>query len=247
MRFTVLGSGGVAVPSIGASSSSGGDVVRGTFAHVLQPRYPASPTLLIDAGADLWSQWRRWHEAPLRPDAVLVTHCHADHVAGLQHFAYSDPPMPIYGSPRTIADLKHFLPDITPKLDLRLLPEEGTLMVAGVLVETVVLAHSLPVTGIIVRHDGHTFVHLGDTGPVIGESVRMTIRGCDMLVVNTPLFGETAEHISIPGAIALAADIAAKRLILAHLGHSVSTQTIAEIKAAHTGVAVAIDGSVFDC
>jgi len=68
--------------------------------------------LLIDSGPDLRQQALR--EQLTAVDAVLYTHEHLDHVAGfdeLRAFCWKrDSPLPLYGSPETLAGLARMYP-----------------------------------------------------------------------------------------------------------------------------------------
>jgi phosphoribosyl 1,2-cyclic phosphate phosphodiesterase len=234
-----------------------GRVRRSSVASVLQPNHPDPPTLLLDAGPDLWSQWMDWEEAPLRPDAVIASHSHFDHVFGLANFWYCDPPVPLYALPETLADIERLAASSSTggreydrsgvfNMEPRALPERGAVTIGGVRVETVPLHHVCPLAGVLVRHRGRFFAHLSDTSPVVEAPVREALRGCDVLVVNAPGPEGTGAHLGFAGAVALARDVGAERLVLTHISHSVRQEALAGIEAAHPWVTVAYDGMVLD-
>lgn len=195
-----------------------------------------------------------WADAPSRLDAVILSHAHLDHTAGLGNFMLCTPAVPLYATSDTLADVRGFAASVTRGsrglemlgMEPRVLPERGETDVCGVRIETVPLNHISPLTGIIVRHRGRCFVHLSDTGPLIEASVRGAIRGCDLLVVHTPSLEETEAHVGVDGAVSLACDVEAKRLVLTHFGHAIPRERLAKIEAAHPRVIAAYDGMVLD-
>jgi phosphoribosyl 1,2-cyclic phosphate phosphodiesterase len=110
MRLTFLGTGTSAgVPMIGC------DCAVCTSPDPRDKRLRSSvlvetdgKTLLIDAGPDLRQQLLRAKVRSL--DAVLLTHEHIDHIAGIDELRafnfFQHRPMPIYGSERTLAAVR---------------------------------------------------------------------------------------------------------------------------------------------
>lgn len=107
MRLVFLGTGGLGIPAIGILSDAA-IPSRTSNALIVQPDYPNPPTILLDAGPDIRTQWAHWADAPPRPDAILLTHAHFDHVGGMPNLWQLDPPVPVYGSRDTLARLDQF-------------------------------------------------------------------------------------------------------------------------------------------
>jgi len=249
MRLIFLGTGGLGSRPIGTHTDRAAPS-RTSNALVVQPASPYPPAILLDAGPDIRAQWENWADAPPRPDAVLLTHGHFDHIGGMPNLWQLDPPMPVYGSQETLARLDQFAALLWQgaKYDVDPYPlhDGERSMVCGVSVETLSLHHSIPVTGFLLRHDGHCVAHLSDTGPMIEEGVRAAIRGCDVLVVDTPRVEKSPGHIGIPGAIALAREVEARCLVLTHLSDSITADVVAAITTEYPWVTFAHDGMVID-
>ncbi len=251
MRIVFLGTGGGGIPPIGVNFNTAGILHRGSNALVLQPNHPDPPTLLIDVGPDIRTQWTTWPDAPLQPNGIILTHGHVDHIAGMIEFRYCPTPVPVYGTDHTLAQLAQFGATMIPhdsalNLAPQAIPEHGHAVIAGISIETVPLHHNDPLTGVIVRHGGLVVVHLTDTAAQVEADVRTAISGCDVLIVNTPFMTDYPSHISVPQAIALAQEVGVKRLILSHFSHIVPQQELETVVAAHPWVTMARDGLTID-
>lgn len=249
MRFVFLGTGSAyGVPPIGVKNPPSGMIRRSRPALVLQPNYPEPPTILIDAGPDIWSQWTDWKDAPVRPDAIILTHRHADHIGGIDHFRHSDEAVPIYAPPDVLAFIDDLAAIFTKlrNLDWHLIPANGDATIRGATFRTVELHHSAPLSGLLLRHGDRFVVYLVDTSPIVEETVRDAIRGCDLLIVNAPFLEDHTEHIGISSVVRLAWEVGAKRLILSHIAHETPPDALAAIEAEHDWVTIAYDGMVLD-
>jgi phosphoribosyl 1,2-cyclic phosphodiesterase len=162
--------------------------------------------------------------------------------------------MPVYASRDTIVELERFAASTSAQgsgswvfnTEPRPLTEQGTTEVCGVRFTTLSLKHTSPLTGVLVHHDNRSFAHLSDTGSVVEGFVREAIRSCDLLVVHTPSLQDAEAHMGVTGAISLAQDVGAKRLVLTHLGHTVPQDALAEIEDAYPWVTAAYDGMKLD-
>lgn len=249
MRLVFLGSSGMGIPRIGVPPPPD-TIHRTTNGLVIQPNGGSTPTLLVDAGPDIRLQWTNWPDAPLRPDAVFVTHCHFDHVGGIPNFFRLEPPMPVYGSADTLARLQAFAASIVPDevndLELHVVPDQGAATICDMRVETLALHHTIPVTGLLVRHEGKTLAHLADTNATVEAPVREAISACDLLIVDTPRLRSSDSNIGVYDALTLAREVGAKRLVLTHIQQGVAPNELAAIAAEHRWMTVAHDGMVLD-
>ncbi len=231
MRLTLLGTGtSFGVPQIGCDCA----VCRSEDPKDRRTRTAAlletgDSTLLFDTPPEIRLQLLA--AGTRRLDAVLFTHQHADHVAGiddLRGFSIGgQPPLPCYGSPETLEFLRasyRYIFDSasepipgTSKPRLTLLPLEPghPVGIAGV--------HVLP----IAFEHGPTRVLGFRIGPVayvtdvkrLSAEATDALRGVDLLVLNALWWRPHPTHLSIPEAIDAAHAIGARRTVLTHLTH----------------------------
>lgn len=188
--------------------------------------------LVIDTGPDFRRQALR--EGLGRVDAVLFTHHHFDHVAGvddLRPFLFENRrPIPCYARPDTAAVLRrmfgYIFDDGTyPGVpDLALHEVTGAFDVAGryepglsVRVVPVEVFHGdMPLYGYRIGR----FAYLTDTSR-IPEASYAQLAGLDVLVLDALRRAPHPTHFSIDEAVAAARRIGARRTYLIHLTHSV--------------------------
>lgn len=166
--------------------------------------------VVIDCGED----WRERIDM-LEPTALLITHAHPDHAAGLAGGA----PCPVYASPTTCRALAP-LP-----IDLRPLTPRTMHVIAGLPVEAIPVVHSLRSPAVGFRIDGRLFyvpdvVDIRNKRSVlagltlyIGDGARLT----RPLVRRTPT-GHRFGHTSIQTQIGWCADARVMRAIFTHCG-----------------------------
>ena len=205
-------------------------------------------SLLIDAGPDLRQQMLRSKVHTL--DAVLLTHEHMDHIAGiddLRAFNFAQKrPMDIHGNaPTTDAVRRMFhyafaeerYPGV-PELRLHEIGA-GTIEIAGVQVQVVeVMHHKMPVLGFRIG----SFAYITDA-KTISASERDKLRGLDVLVLNALRKKEHLTHLNLSEALAIVEDLRPKRALFTHISHLLGTHgsVAAELPA---GSELAYDGLV---
>jgi phosphoribosyl 1,2-cyclic phosphate phosphodiesterase len=207
--------------------------------------------LLIDAGPDLREQALR--AGIERLDGVLLTHSHADHVAGIDdlrplNFAMRSS-IPLYGTPDTLASVRErFAYAFTGG-------SEGSTRPALDLIE---IGHNIPFTigeasilPLAVSHGTWTITafQVGGLGYVTDASTvdaqaRSALRGLDVLVINALRHTPHPTHFSLDEALAVIDDLGPRRALLVHMGHELDHQaTNAELP---EHVRLAYDGQVVD-
>ncbi|MDW7981204.1 MAG: MBL fold metallo-hydrolase [Thermomicrobium sp.] len=164
-----------------------------------------------------------------RVDAVLVTHAHADHVAGfddLRQFNYlAQAPLPVYADPRTARELQRRfayafdapLPFYGGKPDIRLHEFEGPFELFG---QTFV-----PVP---VLHGGWTvygfrcgpLAYVTDAKTIPPSSIAL-LRGVEILVLNALRDRPHPTHLSLAEALSIVEEIRPARAYLTHVSHEV--------------------------
>ncbi len=180
--------------------------------------------VLVDSSTD-FRQQALLHRID-RLDAVLYTHCHADHVMGLDDLRIYNfrqrESLPVYGSPATLADLRrtfwYAFADTQegggkPQLDLR--PVEGTFEIFGRRIEPIPLWHGLlPVTG--YRIGG--FAYCTDCNRIPPESMR-ALSSLEVLVLDALRHTPHSTHFTLAQSLAVLETLRPREAWLIHMGH----------------------------
>lgn len=180
--------------------------------------------LLIDAGPDLRQQALR--SGMQRLDAVLLTHEHMDHVAGIDELRafnfVQQQAMVLHGLPRTLDAVRHvyhyaFAEHRYPGVpELRLDPV-GTeaFHAAGIPVVPVEVMHDrLPVLGYRIG----AMAYITDA-KTIDARERSKLSGLDVLVVNALRIKPHHSHLNLEEALAIVAELRPKRTFFTHISH----------------------------
>ena len=206
--------------------------------------------ILIDTTPDFRSQMLTYQVKKL--DAVLFTHCHADHIYGLADIRpYCWTPemaLPIYGSDETISALKRsfryiFTPPDTrgggiPNLTPHVIAEQSPLDLFG-----------LEVVPGRVEHGGLQGCFGYRLGPVgyisdikqMPAETKPLFQDLDVLILNClRIAPDHATHLSLADSLALADELRAKRCYLIHMTHDIHYQKDQALLPNH--VSFAFDG-----
>ena len=208
-------------------------------------------TLLIDAGPDLRQQMLRARVDRL--DAVLLTHEHMDHVAGiddLRAFNFKQQrAMDIHGNAATLHAVKrlyHYAfeevkyPGV-PELCLHPI-EQPAFTAGGVHVEPIEVMHDrMPVLGF--RIGGMAYIT--DAKTMADEEIRK-VQGVDVLVLNALRLKPHPSHLNLAEALLLVERIAPKRAYFTHISHllgchaEVAATLPPSVHLAHDGLVVEV-------
>ena len=207
--------------------------------------------IVIDAGPDFRQQMLS--AGISRPDAILLTHHHIDHVGGLDDvraFNYRPEnnwvcsPFPIYCEKRVqealhkmfyyaFAESKY--PGV-PDYDLITI-DARPFAIKGVEIDPIRVWHyKLPVLG----YRFGKLAYVTDAN-FIPEEEFENLKGLDIFVINTVRRGHHISHFSLEEAIKVAQRVGAKRTFLTHLSHQLPRyeELLAELP---DGIEPAYDG-----
>lgn len=226
MKITILGSGtSQGVPVIGCTC----EVCRSL--DYRDKRLRASihievqgKSIIVDSGPDFRQQVLR--ERIDRLDALLFTHEHKDHTAGMDDIRsfnfLQKKDMPVYAAPWVLNQLKQEYAYVfsekkypgVPQVEIHEL-DGSPFEVGGIeIIPIEVLHYKLPVFGFRIGD----FTYITDA-KVISEESLNKIKGSKVLILNALQQTEHLSHFTLNEAIEMANKIGAERTYFTHLSH----------------------------
>ncbi|SEN39273.1 phosphoribosyl 1,2-cyclic phosphate phosphodiesterase [bacterium A37T11] len=203
--------------------------------------------IVIDTGPDFRYQMLR--EQVKHLEAILFTHEHKDHIAGLDDVRafnyFQQRAVDVYGTNRVLDALKREFayafsdqkyPGI-PQIDLHDIANSPFLLNGDVLVSPIQVMHyKLPILGFRIGD----FTYITDA-KTIDEQELEKIKGSTILVLNALQQESHISHLTLEEAITLAQKIGAKETYLTHIGHRLGkhADVLAQLP---TGIFLAYDG-----
>ncbi len=208
-------------------------------------------SIVIDTGPDFRQQMLAAHITQL--DAVLLTHEHKDHTAGLDDVrAYNfkdDRDMPVYAMERVANNIKrafdyifaeHKYPGI-PRVVLHLIENAPFYINQTQIIPIEVMHYKLPVFGFRIKD----FTYITDA-KTIAEKEIQKIKGSKILVVNALRKEEHISHFNLEQALDFIRQIKPQKAFLTHLSHNMGLhkEVSAELP---DNVYIAYDGLEINC
>ncbi len=202
--------------------------------------------LVIDTGPDFRQQMLRENVQQL--DAVLFTHEHKDHIAGLDDvrgFNYAQQKaMPIYASAQVVDALKrefayvfadYQYPGI-PQLHIHEL-QQSAFEINGISIQPIEVMHyKLPVLGFRIQD----FTYITDAN-YISKAEKEKIKGSKVIVLNALQKEHHVSHYTLEQAIALIQELQPEKAYFTHLSHRMGTHAETS-KLLPDNIAIAYDG-----
>lgn len=211
----------------------------------------ATTTLVVDTGPDFRYQMLR--EKVKHLDAIVFTHPHKDHLAGLDDIRafnfFSRKPMPIYADSLTeealrrdfyyaFSDTKY--PGL-PELDMHTMDLQPFVIGDIPVLPIPVWHHKMPVMGFRFGD----FTYITDANRIDAES-RQKIRGSKILVLNALRKEKHLSHFSLEEAIEVARDLAVPEVYFTHLSHQMGLHADVEQELPE-GMHIAYDRLQLNC
>lgn len=209
-------------------------------------------TMVVDSGPDFRYQLLREHVKDL--DAVLFTHEHKDHIAGLDDirpFNYLlHKVIDVYATERVQQALKREFAYIFAETKYHGLPqiklhtvENGTDFKIGenTIIPFEVMHHLLPITGYRIAD----FTYITDA-KTIPERSLAKIKGTKILVINALQNEPHISHFTLNEAIEFAQKVGAEITYLTHISHNLGLHIEVE-RDLPSNIRLAYDGLSFEC
>jgi phosphoribosyl 1,2-cyclic phosphate phosphodiesterase len=253
LKITFLGTGtsqGIPVIGCGCAVCQSGDP-KDNRLRVSVLIEIADTTIVIDSGPDFRYQMLR--EGVKDLDAILFTHEHKDHIAGLDDirpFNYLlHKKIDIYATPRVQEALKREFAYIfsevryhgLPQINLHTVVNEAFKVAGNQIIPLEVMHHKLPILGYRIGD----FTYITDA-KTISDEVIDKIKGTKVLVLNALQKESHISHLTFDEAIAMAEKVGAEMTYFTHISHNlglhqeVSKELPANIHLAYDGLSITL-------
>lgn len=218
--------------------------------------------VVVDTPQDFREQALRYNLRRL--DAVLISHCHADHVFGFDdvrrfNTIQGNIVIPAYAVPPTIADMKRIFDYISPAptdglyrpmIDFREIT--GPFDIQSIdggkdsihVVPLPVRHGSDAMTGFRLEAEGHSVGYISDCKEIPPETMEL-LHGLDLMVLDALRYRPHATHLTVDESLALLRRIGARRSLMTHICHDIDHATLAaslpeSVAPAYDGLAVSL-------
>jgi len=210
-----------------------------------------STSIIIDIGPDFRQQVLREKIPTL--DAILLTHEHKDHTAGLDDVrSYNfkqKQDMPVYGRKQVLEQVRnefHYIFNGTnypgvPRVELKEITNTP-FTIKEISIEPVeVLHYKLPVFGFKIG----AFAYITDA-KTISDKEKSKLKGLDVLVLNALQHNSHISHLTLEEALELINELKPKKAYLTHISHNLGLsrevgQTLPEnVSLAYDGLKITV-------
>jgi len=240
LRVTILGSGtSQGVPVITCECR----VCQSTNSKDKRLRTSAmvewkNKVIVIDAGPDFRQQMLTNHVKKL--DAILLTHLHKDHIAGLDDvraFNFKQKkPMDIFADALTIQQVKNEFPYVfdgtdypgIPQMNMHLIDDNPFVLDDIEIIPIPVLHYKLPVYGFRIDN----FAYITDAS-YIPESSMQRLQNLEVLIINALRYEKHYSHFNVAEALEIVEKLKPKRAYFTHISHNLGLHEEVEASLPH--------------
>ncbi len=226
LSITFLGTGtssGVPMIACECEVCSSGNKKDNRLRSSIMVKSPTT-TLVVDTTPDFRYQMLR--EKVKKLDAILFTHPHKDHIAGLDDIRafnfFNKQPVNVYADAHTQKALRNEFYYVfaenkfpgLPEITLHEIKEEGFLVGDIPVMPVKAWHHTMPVNGFRFGN----FTYITDANK-IEEAEKQKIRGSNILVLNALRYKKHISHFTLPEAIELADELNIPQTYFTHISH----------------------------
>lgn len=203
-------------------------------------------SLVIDTGPDFRSQILRAGITDL--DAVIFTHEHKDHTAGLDDIRpfnfKNQKDMPVFGKRQVLDQIKQEFAYIftgnrypgVPKVETIEI-DENPFSIEGITITPIPVMHyKLPILGFRIGD----FTYITDANQIPDDSLKL-IEDTEILVLNALQRESHISHFTLKEAVEMARKIGAKQTYFTHISHKLGLHNSVDLELPE-GIALAYDG-----
>lgn len=203
-------------------------------------------SIIFDSGPDFRQQILREHITRL--DALVFTHEHKDHTAGMDDIRsfnfLQKKDMPVYARKNVVEQLKREFAYIFSEIKYPGIPrveiqeiDNSPFFIEKTKITPIEVSHfQLPVFGFRIKD----FTYITDA-KTISDKEKDKIRGSKILVINALQIDEHLSHMTLNEAVSLAKEINADHTYFTHLSHRMGTHKKTE-KLLPENIEIAYDG-----
>lgn len=208
--------------------------------------------IVIDTGADFRQQMLRENVQKL--DAVLYTHEHKDHLAGMDEvraFNFkTGNAMQLYATTRVQQAIRNEFAYVfgdnkypgIPQINLNTISTEQNFKVNNIVITPIEVMHaSMPVLGFRINN----FTYITDAN-YISDTELQKVKGTEVLVLNALRREEHVSHFTLQQALDLIAIIKPQTAYLTHVSHQLGLHNDV-VQELPSNVFLAYDGLVINC
>ena len=196
--------------------------------------------ILVDTGPSIIRQLERANYRPYQFDAMVITHCHADHSLGYPYFMFGkhidiiskrggDDQILVLASAEIHKGLQGMLDFCYPPgkwptfeiVKMELEQNSQCVLFDSISFETVPVIHTVPNIGISISIDGKKVTYSSDT--VYNEALVKLASGSDLLIQEAMVpnsmkgFSEKTKHATTGDAARIAREADVPKMVLVHL------------------------------
>lgn len=203
-------------------------------------------SLVVDTGPDFRMQMLRANIQNL--DAVLLTHEHKDHTAGLDDirpFNFKQKKdMPVFGRHQVLEQIKREFAYIFSGNQYPGVPQvepveidTNPFVIEGIQITPIPVMHyKLPVLGFRIKD----FTYITDANYISEDSLKL-IEGTDTLILNALQKESHISHFTLAQAVAMSQKIGARRTYFTHIAHNLGLHASVDEELPE-GIALGYDG-----